>query len=121
MWSFLFTPGCLAGPWYMASSGIWKLAKLPNPSFLEALCQPNYTAPYWRRLGSAAPKFNNHWQERGAREADSVADREEEEADVGEEQEEHAEVVEELEKSVTCLQPWWGMMSLMSGTSWFQY
>lgn len=103
----------------MASSGIWKLAKLLNHSLQEALCQPNYTAPYWWRLGSAAPKFNNiHWQERVAREADSMADREEEEADMGEEQEEHAEVVEGLEKSVTCLQPWWVMMS---GTSWFQY
>ncbi|TWW65144.1 Protein asteroid -like protein 1 [Takifugu flavidus] len=74
----------------------------------QALCQPNYTPPCWRRLRSAARKFHNiHQQDRGAREADSVAVGEEEEADVGEEQEEqeeHAEAVELLGNSITCLQ-----------------
>lgn len=116
--------GYSAGPWYMALSDIWKPAKSLSPSFLEALSQPNYTPPCWRRLRSAARKFHNiHQQDRGAREADSVADGEEEQADVGEEQEEHAEAVELLGNLITCLQPWWVIMSLMmaGGNSWFRY
>lgn len=80
--------GCSVVPWFTASSGIWKGARLPSPCYLRDPYLDSSTPACWTLWGTAASRrIPPHQDQGGRREAEAEEGEEEgeEELTVGEE------------------------------------